>query len=263
MAMFGRLSNAVSDFTETLRQVFQNPTTHYFDPALAPARSRGMVPLTAVTTTPDFSLCPVTQTLALALPAQSMHLPTAFEGRLQAEDGWNHWATGAVVCQMPVFGAQITKQLGIPALPRRAACFRQEPATFRTATRNLSAEFQPPAVRGGSPDLGTAVTHRALEMALGLPIAFAGQDVQSLPKPLWMRYSLQLVKSTGDNIRNLEVLGLYRIPAKGVAGMRHDAKSGNLMLELTPEAGQAARLPFLLARRKDDRSLVSCFLEEG
>ena len=100
-------------------------------------------------------------------------------------------------------------------------------------------------------------------MVMSLPIAIQGQDVQNIPKVQWMRYSLQLVKATGENIRNLDVLGLYKIPSRGVASMRHDAKTGRLLLELSREAAGASRLPFLLARRKDDRTLVSCFLEEG
>ena len=40
-------------------------------------------------------------------------------------------------------------------------------------------------------------------------------------------------------------------------------RSGRLLLTLGPEALRAQRGPFMLARRRDDRSLVSCFLEEA
>lgn len=261
--MFGKFSEAVSDLSETLRRVFQAPVTHAFDPTITTPRAEGVLTLNVAALAPNFALCPTPVGLNLAFPVLSTHLPTVFEGRLMAEDGWEQWSTGAVVCHMPVFGKAGGRQVGIPPLPRRATCYREETGAFRTSTRALQEPFPVPAVRGGSPNLGNAVTHSALEMALGLPIAFIGQDVLTLPRPIWMRYSLQLVKTTGENIRNLEVLGLYRIPSKGVAGMRHDAKTGHLLLELTREAANVKRQAFLLARRKDDRSLVSCFLEEA
>jgi hypothetical protein len=77
-----------------------------------------------------------------------------------------------------------------------------------------------------------------------------------------MRYSLQLVRGTGENVRNLEVLGLYRLPRKGVADLRHDPARGRILVRLEPAAVRAPRAPFILARRKDDGSLLSCFVEE-
>ncbi|HCZ34037.1 MAG TPA: hypothetical protein DHV93_11660, partial [Holophagaceae bacterium] len=101
-----------------------------------------------------------------------------------------------------------------------------------------------------------------LETMLTLAVPFQGEDVHRLPKGLWMRYSLQLVRGTGENVRNLEVLGLFRIPRKGVADLRHDARQGRILLRLEPAALAAARSPFVLARRKDDGALVSCFVED-
>jgi hypothetical protein len=103
---------------------------------------------------------------------------------------------------------------------------------------------------------------KGLNQILGLPVAVASEDIQRLSKALWMRYSLQLVKETGQNIRNLDILGLYRIPADGVIELRHDVKTGRLLLKLSQEASGANRRLFLLARCKEERSLVSCFVEE-
>jgi len=164
---------------------------------------------------------------------------------------------------MTRFSIGAHRRVEVPPLPRRPRCGRMEPEAFRTVSRGYREGLASPAVRGGSPELAQAVVRGGLEVAMSLPIAIQGQDVQELPRVQWMRYSLQLVKATGENIRNLDVLGLYRIPSKGVASMRHDAKTGRLLLELDREAAGASRLPFLLARRKDDRTLVSCFLEEG
>jgi hypothetical protein len=83
-----------------------------------------------------------------------------------------------------------------------------------------------------------------------------------LPKALNMRYTFQLVKTTGENIRNLDVLGVYPVPTKGVTSLRHDARTGRILVNLGPEAVGASRGRFILARKKDDRSFVSCFVEE-
>jgi hypothetical protein len=78
-----------------------------------------------------------------------------------------------------------------------------------------------------------------------------------------MRYTLKLVRETGENIRNLEVLGLYRIPTRGTRQINHQAATGRLLVSLGPEAVGAPRAPFILARKKDDDSIVCCFVEEG
>ena len=103
---------------------------------------------------------------------------------------------------------------------------------------------------------------RDLETVLALPIAIPGEDFRKLPRALNMRYTFQLVKATGENIRNLEVLGVYLVPVRGVASLRHDARTGRILVNLGPEAVGAPRQRFLLARKKDDRGFVSCFVEE-
>jgi hypothetical protein len=74
---------------------------------------------------------------------------------------------------------------------------------------------------------------------------------------------MQIVKATGENVRNLDLLGRYLIPNKGVRELRHDAGSGCLKVLLGPEASASGRALLLLARRKDDRSLLTCFAEES
>ena len=78
-----------------------------------------------------------------------------------------------------------------------------------------------------------------------------------------MRYTLQLVRATGENIRNLEVLGLYRIPAKGTRQVDHDPVTGRLLVTLDADAVGSRRAPFILARRKNDASIVCSFVEEA
>jgi len=261
--VFGKFTDAVSDLKETLRRVFQDPPSHALDPGRLTARSEGMPTLRVRPLLPAYRLTVAPVVAPLGLCPTLAQEPMAFLGRIQTEEGWAQWLAGAKVCEMTPFSIGEHRRVEVPPLPRRPDCRRVEPETFRTGTRNYREVLGRPVVRGGSPELGAALVRGGLDMALSLPIAIQGQDVQSIPKVQWMRYSLQLVKATGENIRNLDVLGLYRIPSRGVASMRHDAKTGRLLLELGREAAGASRLPFLLARRKDDRTLVSCFLEEG
>ena len=97
---------------------------------------------------------------------------------------------------------------------------------------------------------------------LSLAVPIRAEDIQHLPKGMWMRYSLQLVRGTGENVRNLEVLGLFRLPRKGVADLRHDPSQSRILVRLESSAIRSPRAPFILARRKDDGSLLSCFVEE-
>jgi hypothetical protein len=100
-------------------------------------------------------------------------------------------------------------------------------------------------------------------LALRLPIAVEGLDLREAPRALQMRYGMLAVKATGENVRNLELLGRYLVPRKGVRELRHDARTGRLMVLLGPEAIGARKDPLLIARRKDDQSLITTFVEEG
>lgn len=261
--VFGRFTDAVSDLSETLRRVFRDPPSHALDTGLKTPRSRGAATLAVEGRRPDYEPHAVSVPVPVMIRSTLVQVETVLQGRIQAEEGWSQWAQGAKVLEMPVFQSGGQRRVEVPPLPRRPLCRRIESERFRTSCRSYREAFNRPAVRGGSPELASAVGKGGLDHVLSFPIAIQGRDVQTLPKAQWMRYSLQLVKSTGENIRNLEVLGLYWVPSRGVGGMRHDAKSGRLLLELSREAAGAARSPLLLARRRDDRTLVSCFLEEG
>lgn len=261
--VLGKFTDAMADLSETLRRVFQSPPSHALDPRLAEPRSRGVATLAVEARPAPYELGAVIVAVRTEVQAASVAASMLFEGRIQAEEGLARWAAGARVCEMPVFATGGQRRVEVPALPRRALCRCIEREAFRTSSRSVQDPFRRPALRSASLMLNPGGVRSGLELALGLPIAVQGQDVQTLPKAQWMRFSLQLVKATGENIRNLEVLGLYRIPSRGVGGMRHDPKSGRLFLELGREAAGAPRQPFILARRKDDRTLVSCFLEEA
>ena len=182
-----------------------------------------------------------------------------FEARLCREDGWTAWAAGAQVCQLPLFRAESQARIEIPPLPRAAAVRRVAPAPFRPGSRAIREPLQAPATRSHAPGFRPARTFRNRELVLGMPISIAGEDFSRLPKVLNMRFTVQLVKATGENIRNLDVLGVYRVPVKGVVSLRHDPATGRLLVDLGPEALGVARGRFILARRKDDRVLCELF----
>ncbi len=261
--VFGRFTEAVSDLKETLARVFRDPPSHGLALGHLLARPHGEPPLLAIAQEPPYHLGASALGVRLGVEAALIEAPMRFQGRLQTEEGWARWASGAKVFEMPVFAQGAQRRVEVPPLPRRPLCHAIQRETFRTLSRSFRDAFLPPPVRGIRPEVALPVVQGGLDLALGLPIAIQGQDVQTLPRAQWMRYSLQLVKATGDNIRNLELLGLYRIPSRGVVGMSHDAKTGRLLLALNREAVGASRQPFLLARRRDDRTLVSCLLEEG
>jgi hypothetical protein len=78
-----------------------------------------------------------------------------------------------------------------------------------------------------------------------------------------MRYSLQLVKETGENIKNLEIIGLYRIPKNGLKSVKHDATTGLLKIVAGADAQNSKECYLLVARKKSNSSIVSCMVHEG
>jgi hypothetical protein len=154
------------------------------------------------------------------------------------------------------------RRLEVPALPRGVAARQARTGDLAARGRSGWEVFAPPGVRRAQDGFGAPRTCRGLEQILALPVAVAGEDMAKVSKALWMRYTLQLVRATGENIRNLDVVGLYRIPAKGTRQLNHDPATGKLLVTLGPEASGARRSLFILARRKSDASTVYCFLEE-
>lgn len=261
---FGRIKDAVTDLAETLRRVFQDPPVQSGSTALDAPVPLGVAMLEVLARQVDHAPHPIVSPDAPVLrEARPENPPLSLAAQLQEEQGWEAWSAGARVCAMPVFEAGAAPRVAIPPLPKRAETLRIVLEAWRTrvhgenprlgscATRRLSAELAVPRVREG------------LALVLALPVAIPGELWASQGKALQMRYALELVKATGENIRNVEVLGLFLIPDKGVLEMRHDPRNQKLLLRLDGNARSARRRPFLLARRREDGALVSCFLEQG
>jgi hypothetical protein len=258
-----RLRAAMSDLAETIRRVFQAPAAHPV-PVGWNLALPGRIPALDVSLGLPFDPCAATarqEGLLGTGPALAAGL--AFTPSVGGEPGWATWETGARICALPMFQTEPCARLAVPPLPRRAAVRSQPIEAMTTRARSGREPFPPPGVRPGFQALDPPRSRRGLERVLGLPVAVAGEDLGKVSKALWMRYTLQLVRSTGENIRNLEVIGLYRIPAKGTRELHHDPATGRLLVTLTAEASGARRSLFILARRKTDATIVFCFVEEA
>jgi hypothetical protein len=222
-----------------------------------------MVPMMDATSVGmDYRFQPTAQEQVLAFAASVQSEPTTFQITVGRENAWSAWAAGAKVCEMRIFLAGACGRVSVPPLPRSLPARRVDLPPFRCATRSIREPFARPISRQVPPRLVPPRVRKNLESILELPIAIIGEDLLKLSKALNMRFTFQLVKATGENIRNLDVLGVYRVPVKGVAALRHDPKTGRILVNLNQEAVGADRGRFILARKKDDRSFVSCFVEE-
>ena len=259
--MFGRVRGAMADAAETLRRAFAGLNVVQVLPEpfalmphqgslLAVAPCSGLEPLAAFGRPAAL--------FGASVPSRTLEV---FQARLMAEAGWASWGAEAeVVCMAPLETGRAAR-VSVPPLPRQARALGRLEPTARPATRRITEPLAQPGLRRLDPKLAGVSAVAGLEAFLSLPVPIRAEDTQRLPKGLWMRYSLQLVRGTGENVRNLEVLGLFYIPRKGVADLRHDPKQGRILVRLEPSAVRAPREPFVLARRKDDGALLSCFVE--
>ncbi|HNX95912.1 MAG TPA: hypothetical protein PKL14_12205 [Holophaga sp.] len=255
----GRIGSAVSDLAETLKRVFQAPSSRDVEMRLPEPRAGEVAVLACEGRSAEFHLASSPQSAALAFPAGGTEEPMVFSASIQAEEAWTQWAAGALVCEMQVFRAGGCARLDVPSLPRKASVRRGEMSALRSVSRGWREPIQAPPTRRADPSFVSPGVRAGLRLVLGMPVAIPPLEMN---RALTMRYTLQLVRSSGENIRNLEVLGLYRIPTRGVRSLRHDAKTGRVLLELGSEASGVRREPFILARRKTDLSFVSSFVEE-
>ena len=260
--MFGRMKDAMADAAETLRQAFAGLTVVEAQPGPFLLHSHGSAALAAE---PRAALeVPVAECRELLLLREAVEgrALEPFRTELRAEAGWARWGAEAEVIRMTPLEAGRAARVAVPPLPRKAQVLGSLEPPVRPATRRQLDPLVRPGTRRLDPRLDAVSVGSGLGAMLSMPVPIRGEDIHRLPKGLWMRYSLQLVRGTGENVRNLEVLGLFRIPRKGVADLSHDPRQGRLLVRLESAAITAPRGPFILARRKDDGALLSCFVED-
>lgn len=260
--MFGRMKDAMADAAETLRRAFAGLTVVELVPEPFGPHCHGSAVLAAE---PRAGLvCPAATCQAMRLLGEAVEgrALQPFHAELRDESAWARWGAEAEVVRMSPLEAGKASRVAVPPLPRLAKVLGRVEPPSSPSVRRCSDPLLAPGTRRLDPGLGLVAAKPGLEAMLSLAVPFQGEDIHRLPKGLWMRYSLQLVRGTGVNVRNLEVLGLFRIPGKGVADLRHDPKQGRILVRLEPAAIKAPRVPFILARRKDDGAMVSCFVED-
>lgn len=260
--MFGRVKDAMADAAETLRRAFAGLKVVGVAPESFLPRCHGAATLAAEPRAgldPPVTACQGMRLLREAVEGRALQ---PFQAQLQAEAGWARWGAGAQVLRMTTLEGGQAARVAVPPLPRRATPRGRVDPPLRPLARQLSEPLPQPGARRIDPGLGRGAVVAGLDTMLSLAVPIRGENIQHLPKGLWMRYSLQLVRGTGENVRNLEVLGLFRIPRKGVADLRHDPALGRILVRLEASAIRSPRVPFILARRKDDGALLSCFVED-
>ncbi len=260
--MFGRVKGAVADAAETLRRAFAGLAVVELVPEPFLPKGHGSA---LPATEPRAGLehpAAVCQDMRLLTEAVEGRALQPFHAELRAESAWARWGAEAEVVRMAPFEAGKAARMAVPSLPRLAKVLGRVEPLARPLLHRFLEPLLPPGTRRMDPALRPGAAKPGLEAMLSLAVPFLGEDIHRLPKGLWMRYSLQLVRGTGENVRNLEVLGLFRLPRKGVADLRHDPRQGRILVRLEAAAIKAPRVPFILARRKDDGVMVSCFVED-
>ncbi len=261
--MFGQMKDAMADAAETLRRAFAGLKVTELVPEPFILQHRGSAALAVESRAGLEALATACQEMRLLREAVEGKALQPFHAELCGEAGWARWGSEAKVLRMVALEGGAAARVAVPPLARRATVHGRVEPLLHPGTRRLCEPVSRPLARRMEPGLGFVAAESGLEIMLSLAVPFRAEDIQRLPKGLWMRYSLQLVRGTGENVRNLEVLGLFRIPRKGVADLRHDPARGRILVRLEASALRAPRAPFILARRKDDGSLLSCFVEEA
>ena len=101
----------------------------------------------------------------------------------------------------------------------------------------------------------------SIERAFMAPISIKSKDLSSVPKSIWMRYTMHLVKETGENVKNLQIIGLYIIPKNGVKSIAHSASDGSLQIRVGPEAADSKHCTLVVAKKKSDNAIISYIMD--
>lgn len=261
--MLGRVKEAVADAAETLRRTFSGVAAFRLDPGVLEARGHATALLSVQGRAGHAPPGTRLQSTPLFREAGRALAMESFRARLVEEAGWARWGTEARVVRMTPLDPARAERVAVPPLPRTARVSGGVEPPSTPQVRQAGGGLLPPKARRAEPALARPAAEEGLARILALPVPIRATDLQRLPKGLWMRYSLQMVRNTGENVRNLEVLGLFQVPRKGVADLRHDPGKGRILVRLEAAALRAPRAPFILARRKDDGVLVSCFVEDA
>jgi len=260
--VLGRFREAVSDAAETLRRVFVDPPCHSLDPGQFTVLT-GRVEAPAATVREGLLLqAPGVGGTLLRMAPTKGRMPLLDQVKLVAESGWAQWHSGATVVSVPALVAEGCRRETIPPLPRKVGTRTEGLAFTRPGVRTEAVRLAFPKSGQARPELPRPRVREDLQGMRARPLAVRGELPEAMGAAWTMRQVLHLVRQSGENARNLELLGCFPVPRDGLLGLAHDAREGCLWVQLGPAAARSPRRRLILARRKDDRTLVSCFLEE-
>ena len=139
-----------------------------------------------------------------------------------------------------------------------------DPSTFgfQTGTKGI-AEFEILAKETHKYPIFFAAPNciASIDRALMAPISIKSKDLASVPKAIWMRCTMHLVKETGENVKNLQIVGLYSIPNNGVKSIAHGASNGSVQIQVGAEAINSELCTLVVARKKSDNAIISYTIE--
>lgn len=259
--MFKRVQEAVADVKETLRRAFHGVPVHGGNVSLGTPGVGGAVLMAPPLTQSWEALGAKPGAEAWALATRSQGAALNLNAVLRLEDGWARWEADSRAVGAPLFQTGRAARMEVPALPRQARTCKMALERFRIAVRQHRDPLRTPGTRREDPRLAAPGCRRSLAHALRRPLAVEGKLLAAFPRPLQMRFTIQLVKGTGENIRDLDVLGLFPVPKRGVRQMRLDPRTGRLLVSLSEEAADAPQGMMVMARRKSDQAVLSCFVE--
>jgi hypothetical protein len=222
-----------------------------------------MTPLAANAMAAPLLEAPGATDLPLLLSASLIESSIQFEPSVLAESG-EGFKTGAKLVNVELRWPGLVKSAEIPQL--------NSPAVKDAGKQYSGFKTETQALPLFSLKLGKIIRLTTLfsapqsfsfaKAAFSRPINVRSENIEKTPKPLMMRYMLQLVKDSGENIRNLEIVGIYRIPKKGLQSLKHDSSTGALKITVGPEAQASKYCKLVLANKKNDRAKVSCTFDE-
>lgn len=260
--VLGRFRDAVSDAAETLRRVFVDPPCHGLDLGhFAVVTGRVEVP-EAMAREGQLLQAPAVGGAALQMAPTEGRMPLLDQVRLVAETGWAQWSSGATVVTVPALAADGCRRETIPPLPRKVGARTERLGFGVPGVRSEAVRLASPRSGQARPELPRPRVREDLAGMRARPVAVRGELPEAMGAAWTMRQVLHLVRQSGENARNLELLGCFPVPRDGLLGLAHDAREGCLWVQLGPAAARSPRQRLILARRKDDRTLVSCVMEE-
>jgi len=256
--MLSSIRNAVKDLSETIVRAFFGATTHRASQCfIAEPECNSMEKLFASVSSAALISQPSVNSVALLKWASAKAPVIKFDAITQ----WNtldEFNLSPKRCDVCFFWPCTTASAKIPEMNEPSA-FIIDRSIFNFKTEKQAiAQFEILAKTHESAECFIAPKCvQSIERALMESIIIKSQDIAGVPKALWMRYTMLLVKKTGENVKNLQIIGIYKIPKNGVKKISHSASRGIIRIHVGSEAIDAQDCTLVIAKKKSDDTIMS------